>query len=50
MDSKIYSPIPMEETAGLATIFVTYAARAVSFEANSIEALREKIDSGSIGI
>ena len=40
----------MEETAGLATIFVTYAARVVSFEANSLEALREKIDSGPTGI
>jgi len=40
----------MDETAGLTTIFVTYAARAVSFEANSLETLREKIDSGMTGI
>ena len=50
MDSKIYSPILMDETAGLATIFVTYAAKEVSFEANSLEFLCEKIDSGSTGI
>jgi hypothetical protein len=40
----------MDETAGLATIFVAYTARAVSFGANSLETLREKIDRGLTGI
>ena len=40
----------MDKTAGLATIFVTYAARVVSFETNSLEDVPEKTDSGITGM
>jgi hypothetical protein len=50
LDTKIYSRIRFNETAGLATTFGTYAARLVSFETNSLKPVPEKTDSGITGI